>query len=86
MGKVHALMARRQLARGETVEVGHKQPEVEVAERIPLVEVGVVRVLQMAVEEGSILQGVEAEGRQKLVELPKLAVVGLHRPSPHIRR
>ena len=50
MGKVHALMARRQLARGEMVEVGHKQPEVEVAERIPLVEVGVVRVLQMAVE------------------------------------
>lgn len=55
--------------------------------RIPLVEAEVARVLQMAVEEGSILEAVVVEeGRLKLVVQPKLAVVGLHRPCPHRRR
>jgi hypothetical protein len=78
-------MARRQLARGETVAVERTQPEEGVVERIQLVVEEVVRVLQMAVEEGSILEVEEVVERLKLVVQPRLAVEGLHQACPHRR-
>ena len=78
-------MVRRQLARGETAAVERIQPEVVV--RIPLAEVEVERVIQMAVEEDRILEEEAAEEeRLKLVVQPRLAAVELHRACPHKRR
>jgi hypothetical protein len=84
MVRGHVLMVRRQLARGETAAVERIQPEVVV--RIPLAEVEVERVLQMAVEEDRILEEVAEEERLKLVVQPRLAAVELHRACPHKRR